>query len=192
MEERSAHDQLYAVLPRLTLVGYRACGKSTAGRLVASRIGWPFVDADHVIEAMMGMPISAFFAAHGEPAFRDVEEKALASILAVDHGIVLATGGGAVLRAGNRTLLGARGGLVVYLQASAEILQARLRHHAGERPSLTGVPVADEVPALLAIRDPLYRATAQHVVDATRGTALVTSELHRLICANRTTDTPHV
>jgi len=82
--------------------------------------------------------------------------------------------------------------LVVYLHAPAEVLQARLRHHAGERPSLTGIPVADEVSALLEIRDPLYRASAQHEVDATRGTALVTADLHRLVCANRPTDTPHV
>jgi shikimate kinase len=61
------------------------------------------------------------------------------------------------------------------------VLQARLRHNAGGRPSLTGGAVADEVPAILAVRDPLYRSVAQAVVDATRGTTVVADELHRLV-----------
>ncbi len=195
MEERPAHDQLRIVLPRLSLVGYRACGKSTIGRLVAQRLGWPFVDADHIVEEAIGMPIRTFFAAHGEAAFRDAESDALDRILAGDRCLVLATGGGAVLRETNRSLLTARGGTVAYLHAPAEALQARLRHSAGGRPSLTGVPVADEVPALLAARDPLYRAVAAHLVDATESTALVTNALHRLVvaaCSSPDSETNHV
>jgi shikimate kinase len=169
------------VLPRLTLIGYRASGKSTVGRLAAARLGWPFVDADQVVEHALGQPIRAFWAEHGEAAFRDAESAALERILAGERCLVLATGGGAVLRPENRALLRARGGTVAYLQAPAEALQARLRHSAGHRPSLTGAPVADEVPALLAARDPLYREIAVAVVDATRGTALVADELHRLV-----------
>lgn len=165
---------------RLTLVGYRACGKSTVGRLAAARLGWPFVDADSAVEADLGMPIRQFFAERGEQAFRDAEQAALARILAGGRCLVLATGGGAVLREANRALLAARGGTVAYLHAPAEALQARLRHAAGGRPSLTGAAVADEVPALLAQRDPLYRAVAAHVVDATRPAPLVAEALHLL------------
>ena len=185
MEERPAHDQLHSVLPRLSLVGYRACGKSTIGRLVAQRLGWPFVDADHVVEEALGMPIRTFFAAQGEAAFRDAESAALERILAGDRCLVLATGGGAVLREANRTLLTARGGTVAYLHAPAEVLQARLRHSAGGRPSLTGVPVADEVPVLLAQRDPLYREVAGAIIDATSGTHAITEQLQRLVLEHR-------
>lgn len=165
---------------RLTLVGYRASGKSTVGRLAAARLGWPFIDADSVVEADLGMPIKRYFAERGEDAFRDAEQAALARILAGEGCLVLATGGGAVLREANRTLLAARGGTVAYLHAPAEALQARLRHSAGGRPSLTGGNVADEVPALLARRDPLYRATAAHIVDATAPATRVADDLCRL------------
>lgn len=181
VEDGASGDQLSGVAHRLTLVGYRACGKSTVGRLAAARLGWPFVDADAVVEEALGQPIRAFFAEHGEAAFRDAEAATLARILAKAGCLVLATGGGAVLREENRALFASQGGLVAYLHAPAEALQARLRHHAGARPSLTGAGVADEVPALLALRDPLYRAVAGVVVDATRGTAAVADELHRLV-----------
>lgn len=166
---------------RLTLVGYRACGKSTVGRLAAARLGWPFIDADSAVEAAIGMPIRRFFAEQGENAFRDAEQAALERLLAGDGCMVLATGGGAVLRPANRSLLGRHGGLVAYLHASAEVLQARLRHSAGGRPSLTGAGVADEVPALLAQRDPLYREVARRTVDATRPAASVADELCLLL-----------
>ena len=181
VEERPPTDQLRIVPHRLTLVGYRASGKSTVGRLAAARLGWPFIDADSVVEEALGQPIRSFFAEHGEAAFREAEAAALTRVLAGNGCLVLATGGGAVLREDNRTLIMARGGLVAYLHAPAAVLQARLSHNAGGRPSLTGASVADEVAAVLAIRDPLYRATASVVVDATRNTNTVADELHRLV-----------
>jgi shikimate kinase len=167
--------------PRLTLVGYRASGKSTVGRLAAARLAWPFVDADHIVEERLGMPIRQYFAERGEAAFRDAEALALADILAGNGPLVLATGGGAVLRDANRALLMARGGCVVYLHAPASVLSDRLRRSAGGRPSLTGASVADEVPHLLAIRDPLYRAVASQVIDASQPTAAVAEALIRLV-----------
>ena len=172
---------VFAVPHRLTLVGYRASGKSTVGRLAAARLGWPFVDADAAVEQDLGQPIRSYFATHGEAAFRAAESAALQRILSGSGCLVLATGGGAVLSESNRALLADRGGLVAYLHAPVEVLQARLRHNAGGRPSLTGGAVADEVPAILAARDPLYRSVAQAVVDATRGTTVVADELHRLV-----------
>jgi shikimate kinase len=168
------------MLRRLTLVGYRASGKSTAGRMAAERLAWSFVDADRWLEARIG-PIPAYFAAHGEAAFREREAEALAELLARPDALVLATGGGVVLRADNRARLCAEGGLVAYLEAPATVLQARLRRDAGGRPSLTGRSVADEVPDLLAQRDPLYREVAGHVLDASRPAPQVANDLAHLI-----------
>ncbi len=191
VEDAPPHDQLRAVPHRLTLVGYRASGKSTVGRLAAARLGWPFIDADTAVEEDLGQPIRAFFAAQGEPAFRAAESTTLQRLLAGNACLVLATGGGAVLSEANRALLAARGGLVAYLHAPAEVLQARLRHNAGGRPSLTGGTVSDEVPAILAVRDPLYRAVANAVIDATRGTTAVADELHRLVANAEPRTTNH-
>lgn len=174
---------------RLTLVGYRASGKSTVGRLAAARLGLPFVDADHQVELALGRPIRQFWAEHGEAAFRDAEADALRAILDPDGPFVLATGGGAVLREANRDLIGARGGVVAYLHAPATALQDRLRRSAGGRPSLSGGSVVDEVPAHLALRDPLYRAIATACIDATRPTEAVADDLCRLV-SERTGDQP--
>jgi shikimate kinase len=153
-------------MPRLTLIGYRACGKSTVGRLVAARLAWPFIDADQVVEERLGAPIAQVFRTHGEAHFRAAESAVLAEILARTGPFVLATGGGVVEAPANRDLLLAHGGLVVYLYAAAELVQERLRHQSGGRPSLTGGHVADEVPAILARREPLYRAVATVVIPS--------------------------
>ena len=152
---------------RITLIGYRAVGKSTIGRLLARDLGLPFEDADHVLEQHLGKPIPDIFAQHGERTFRDLETTTLMNLLAGTRPLVLATGGGAVLREVNRALLRRSGGTILYLHAPVEVLQERLRRNAGSRPSLTGAHVADEVPGILALRDPLYRDLATHLVDVT-------------------------
>jgi shikimate kinase len=154
------------MLHRLTLVGYRASGKSTIGRIVADRLHWPFHDADVRIEQHLGTSIAKCFAQQGEAAFRKAESAILVDILAGSEPLILSTGGGAVLAVENRDLLRARGGTVVYLEASAAVLQARLRADAGDRPSLSGADICEEVPAILAKRAPLYHNVAHRVVDA--------------------------
>lgn len=153
---------------RLTLVGYRACGKSTLGPLVAARLGWPFSDLDQALTTRIGMPIATYFSAHGEVAFRDAEALELRETLEKPGNLVLATGGGCILREENRALIRKNGGICLYLAVPAEILQQRLRHDSGGRPSLTGGTVADEVARVLAVREPLYRAVADVVLDGTR------------------------
>lgn len=172
---------------RLTLVGYRASGKSTVGRLAAARLGWPYADADAAVEQALGVPIRQFWAEHGEAAFREAEAAALARLLSGDGTLVLATGGGAILRPDNRALIAAHGGLVAYLHAPAEVLQARLSRSSGRRPSLSGGGVADEVPAILAAREGFYREVASAVIDATRPLAEVADALCTLVTSDPAT-----
>jgi shikimate kinase len=150
---------------RCSLIGYRACGKTTVGKALAKRMNWAYVDADEYLERKTKRKIADIFSRDGETAFRELESACLAEILAQEGETVLSTGGGCVISAANRAFL--RGsGVVVYLEASAELLQQRLRAGNGGRPSLTGASVIDEVPRVLAEREPWYRETAGHVLKA--------------------------
>jgi shikimate kinase len=162
----SAHDP--TTDPRreaVALVGYRGTGKTTVGRLLAARLGWDFLDADEVLEAEAGASIPALFAAEGEPAFRDREADVLRRLTARDR-LVLATGGGAVLRPENRDAL-RRFGTVVWLRSDPATLRRRLGANgaAATRPALTAAGTLGEVEAVLAAREPLYREVADLVLD---------------------------
>ncbi|MGH9599103.1 MAG: shikimate kinase [Terracidiphilus sp.] len=89
---------------RIVLTGFMGSGKSTAGPLLAQRLGWRFVDVDDVIEAEAGSPIAELFAREGEAAFREREHAAIAR-LATGGELVLALGGGAIEHQGTRSLL---------------------------------------------------------------------------------------
>ncbi|MCX8040858.1 MAG: AAA family ATPase, partial [Planctomycetota bacterium] len=153
---------------RITLVGMRGCGKSSVGRALAERLGWPFVDADREFELREQQSIAAWFAQRGEAAFRAAEAELLAELLQRPAPWVLATGGGVVLLPGNRQRLRAAGGLVVYLEAPQAVLEERLARDPGRRPSLTGRPLAEEVESVLAQRAPLYREVADLSVASDR------------------------
>ena len=149
----------------LYLVGYRGTGKTTVGRLLADALGRPFVDLDERIETDAGRSIAAIFADEGEAGFRDRETAALQA--AVGAYSIIATGGGVVLREGNRRLLKSTG-FVVWLQALAEILWERIRADtltAARRPNLTSGGLG-EIVELLAVRERFYREVADAVVDA--------------------------
>jgi shikimate kinase len=103
----------------ITLVGMPGCGKSTVGRHLARHLGLRLVDSDHEIEKRIGMPIRSWFEAHGEAAFRDIEQQVIEQLCAPGNDIVLATGGGAVLRAANRDQLH-HGTHVFYLRSTPE------------------------------------------------------------------------
>jgi shikimate kinase len=140
-------------------------GKSTVGRQLARRLGCPFHDSDHVIEQRIGCSIRDFFAREGEAAFRDIEEEVIAE-LAGSGKVVVATGGGAVLRPANREHL-REGGQVVYLRSSAEDLYRRLRHDT-QRPLLQVADPQARLRQMYAERDPLYRETAHYVIETGR------------------------
>ena len=91
-------------MPRITLIGYRGSGKTTVAALLAERLSCGWIDADTELEARVGMPLADFVIGQGEKAFRDAEAAILERLVREFDG-VLATGGGVVLRAGNRDLL---------------------------------------------------------------------------------------
>lgn len=151
---------------RLFLIGYRGCGKSTVGRLLAERLGWASIDSDDEVERAAGKAIAAIFAEDGEPAFRDLEEATVRDLSERDD-TVISLGGGAVLREPTRAVLAAAGP-VVWLTAPAETLAARIAGDAAtgdRRPSLTGLSGLAEVERVLAQREPIYKQCANVAIE---------------------------
>jgi shikimate kinase len=149
----------------IVLVGLPGCGKSTAGRQLARQLGWRFADSDAEIVNEIG-PIRAFFDQHGEARFREIEQ-AVIERLSQPARLVLATGGGAVLREANRAAMTQPGNHVVYLRATPEDLARRLRHDT-QRPLLQGGDPLRKLRDLYRERDPLYREMASFVIDTGR------------------------
>ncbi len=152
------------------LMGYRGSGKSTVGRLLAQRLGWPVIDTDDLIEAAAGSTIREIFEAEGEAGFRDREERAIAEVAALISPHVVALGGGAVLRAANQRVLQASG-QIVWLHGSAKLLSARIdadANTAQRRPQLSQRTGYDEVVEILAVREPIYRQLAKFTVFTDR------------------------
>ncbi len=149
----------------IALIGLPGSGKTTIGRHLARRIGVPFVDSDQCIEQRLGGTIRDYFARAGEAAFRDIEESVIDTLTASRRG-VLSTGGGVVLRAANREHLQVRSH-VVYLHSTPEDVYRRVRHDAS-RPLLQVDDPMARLRELYAQRDPLYRETAQFVVETGR------------------------
>ena len=141
------------------------CGKSTVGRHLARQLDLRFLDSDTEVERHLGMPIRDYFEQHGESAFRDVEQEVIEA-LAGEPGVLLATGGGAVLRPSNRDALHSRTH-VFYLRATPEELHRRLRNDS-HRPLLQVEDPLRRLRELYRERDPLYRRTAHFVVEAAR------------------------
>lgn len=141
------------------LVGLMAVGKSTVGRLLAQALDAEFLDTDHVIEDRAGADIAWIFDVEGEQGFRDREEHVLDE-LTQRQGIVLATGGGVVLRAANRKVLAARG-VVVHLHSPLERLVERTERDK-KRPLLQQGEIRATLSRLQAERAPLYDEIADY------------------------------
>lgn len=149
----------------LSLVGMPGSGKSTVGRHLARQLGLRFVDSDGVIEERCGMPVREVFAQRGEADFRDIEQEVIDELTAGDE-LVLATGGGAVLRPSNREALHSRSH-VLYLRSTPEEIHRRLRNDT-QRPLLQVADPLAKLRELFRERDPLYRRTAHFVIEGAR------------------------
>lgn len=163
------------------LVGMPGAGKTTVGRQLARRLDRAFRDADQEVEARTGVRIPVIFDIEGEAGFRDREARVIAE-LANESNLVVATGGGALLRPENRAAL-KQGGIVVYLHVAPQLLFERTRLDPN-RPLLQVADPMKKIEELFAQRDPLYREVADIVINSVGGSIgnlvrLVERELHR-------------
>ncbi len=149
----------------IVLVGMMASGKTSVGRLLAQRLGLPFLDADHEIETAAHMTVPEIFARHGEPYFRSGEKRVIARLLGTGPA-VLATGGGAFMNAETREAVGARG-VSVWLKADADTIIRRARRRSN-RPLLQTNDPEKTVRELMANRYPIY-ALADVTVESEDG-----------------------
>jgi shikimate kinase len=149
----------------ISLIGYRGTGKSTVAKLLASKLGWTWVDSDEEIERRAGKSIKEIFQDGGEPAFRDWESTVIADVLQRDK-LILSLGGGAGLRPQNRAAI--RRGQVIWLTADPRTIELRVSGDpstSARRPNLTTAGGLAEIEHLLSLREPLYRECADGAVD---------------------------
>ena len=146
----------------IVLVGLMGAGKSTVGRRLAQKLGLPFRDADHEIEAAAGMSIPDIFSVHGEAYFRDGERRVIGRLLQ-EGPMVLATGGGAYMNEETRARI-AESGVSVWLRADLDVLMRRVRKRA-TRPLLQNPDPEGTMRQLMTIRHPVY-ALADLTVDS--------------------------
>ena len=168
------------------LVGPRGCGKSTVGLELAHACHSAFVDTDHWLQTHAGRSIADIVEDEGWESFRALETAALEAVTAPST--VIATGGGIILAQHNRQFM-RENGIVIYLCAPVSTLVERLEAfpEEGQRPTLTGKPISEEVSDVLAERDALYREAAHHVVDASASPKEVVIQIItalRLACAS--------
>ena len=149
-------------------------GKTTVGRQLAKRLARPFFDSDHEIVNRTGVPIPTIFEIEGEDGFRRREMQTIQELTDMG-GIVLATGGGVVIKPENRQRLHDTG-WVVYLNVSPALLHERTRHDRN-RPLLHVADPLAQLEALYAVRDPLYREAAHIVIDGGGEPGLIASWL---------------
>jgi shikimate kinase len=161
------------------LVGPMGSGKTAVGRALARRLGLPFADSDAEVESRSGVDISYIFEREGEEGFR-IRERDVIDSLTTSAGIVLATGGGAILSAVNRERLAARG-IVVFLDTTIEQQLQRTRR-SKHRPLLAGPDRRTTLERLAQIRDPLYRSIASITIRTDgRAPAAVAGDIARAL-----------
>ena len=149
----------------IILTGFMGTGKTTIGKRLAKRLGWPFVDIDELIEASAKKPVPRIFAEHGEPVFRRLEERIIRRAVRGDQQVI-ATGGGAFVDPKNRSRLRASGP-VVCLTASPQAILQRVGRRLDARPMLSGsMNPLSRIKALLRQRAPVY-ALADLTTDTT-------------------------
>ena len=148
--------------PRVILIGPMGSGKTTIGQLLASQLGIPFRDTDHVIEEKAGKSVSDIFLEEGEDEFRILEKKVLRDELLSDN-TVLALGGGAPISVDAQSALRAIASPVVYLDISLATVAPRIGFNR-DRPLLLHNP-RGQWQTLMEARRPIYESIADSVID---------------------------
>lgn len=148
--------------PNLILVGFMGSGKSAIGRLAAHRLRFQFADTDSLIVERSKQEISTIFEQSGEEAFRDLETRVIESLTPLSR-YVISTGGGAVLREQNRTVLRSLG-FVVMLTANEDVLFERVQRNS-KRPLLQTENPRQTIAELMTTRRPAYEAAAHLTLD---------------------------
>ena len=151
----------------LFIVGPTGAGKTSIGRRLADHYGLSFIDIDHEIERVCGVPVSTVFDIEGEAGFRQ-RERALLEETSQRNGVLMATGAGAVLDPANRRLLAERG-YVLWLQATLEQQLERLAQDR-QRPLLAGADRAERLTAMAQSRTSLYEEIADLVIPGAHET----------------------
>jgi len=121
---------------RVFLLGYMGCGKTTAGKKLAAKLGYTFIDIDHLIEEAQGITIAQIFEKQGEDAFRKIEQEMLATTFELND-VIIATGGGAPCFYNNMEAMN-KNGLTIYIEMAPKALVSRLKGAIDERPLLKG------------------------------------------------------
>ena len=165
----------------VVMVGMMGAGKTAVGRALAARLGVPFLDSDHEIEAAANMSIPEIFARDGEPFFRLKERQVISRLLEEERG-VLSTGGGAFLAKENRDLI-SQGGASVWLQADLDVLWNRVRHR-DTRPLLRTADPKATLRGLYDARVPLY--SKADLTVKSDGQASIEEMVDRMLDALRT------
>jgi shikimate kinase len=171
-----------AKLGRFFLIGPMGSGKTAVGKQLARDLEMAFVDADAEIERRTGVDIPFIFEKEGEAGFREREREVIAQLVKLEH-VVVATGGGAVLKADNRTAL-KQNGTVIYLHASVdEQLKRTSRSH--NRPLLKSADPRRVLESLMTVRQPLYEETADLCMDTTGRQVAAVADALRALLAER-------
>jgi 3-dehydroquinate synthase len=166
--------------PNIVLTGFMATGKSSVGKVLAARLGREFIDVDVVIEAEAGKRVADIFAEEGEATFRTLEARAIERLQG-RRGVVIATGGGAILNPRNLAVLLADG-LVVTLTADPETILARVRS-AQDRPMLWGYESLERIRRLTAEREAAYRRAGRQVDTTDKSIERVAAEIEAWLAA---------
>lgn len=160
----------------LFLIGARGCGKTTVGEALAAALGYAFRDTDRHLQDSTQRSVAQIVAQEGWEGFRQRETMSLKAV--TQPSTVIATGGGMVLAEENRAFM-RENGTVIYLNADAAVLAARLEAYPeqAQRPTLTGRPIADEMVDVLAARHAIYQSSAHHVINAMQPPAHVVDDI---------------
>ncbi|OCG19785.1 MULTISPECIES: shikimate kinase AroL [unclassified Gilliamella] len=162
------------------LVGARAAGKTTMGKMLANKLSFSFIDTDRHLHETTQKTVAEIVEKEGWEGFRARESQVLVDTTKPNS--VIATGGGMVLAEHNRHFM-KQNGTVIFLSAPASTLAARLMKdpNVAQRPSLTGLSIADEIDKVLAERLPLYHDAAHYVVNVDQDENLILAQMLEML-----------